>query len=576
MKTLLVLLSLLVAALQPAAQTAPPAQAAAASATRGEDAVQPDDLGPPVASIRVTTGMVLLDVLATDRHGDFIGDLTADNFSVLEDGVAQKIVYFSRTMPGQHVHLHDESAQKQPTTLFTNRPDPEDSQGLVLILLDGLNTAASDQAYARQQALRFLRNQLKPDQKVAVFALSNELLLLQDFTDRTSLLLKAIESFVPGKSRVIAQGEPFMISPEIAGLNPRLLEALARFNQERAIDSISARVRITESALNAIARSMIGRRGRKSLIWISAGFPSVLMMPGKYSDLSRDFYDEMQKTSALLLRAQIAVYPVDVRGLVADPAEFESDALVPTVMSSENSSFGDEDMTRSKIQLDASQEGMRELASETGGHAFYNGNDLSKAISRAVAESGSYYTLGYYPTNKNWNGKFRKIDTRVARAKVSLTGRRGYYAIDPAEAQTELPSDRSRELAAAIVDPLPSTGVLFTAHVTLSPKETYQVDFVIDSATLSFEPGEKGRLSCTLDFSAAILTSKGKFNRVTQTAMAQIPATQYQSVRERGLAVHIQIGAVEKETSIRLAVRDRRSGLLGSLTIPLPLPRPAN
>jgi hypothetical protein len=94
---------------------------------------------------------------------------------------------------------------------------------------------------------------------------------------------------------------------------------------------------------------------------------------------------------------------------------------------------------------------------------------------------------------------------------------------------------------------------------------------MIDPATISFAPDAKGTLLCTLDLAASTVTSQGKFNRVTQTMTAHVPAAQFPGVREKGLTFHIQVPSIEKETSIRLAVRDTQSGLLGSLLIPLPL-----
>ena len=81
----------------------------------------------------------------------------------------------------------------------------------------------------------------------------------------------------------------------------------------------------------------------------------------------------------------MAVYPVDVRGLVAEPLESASGELVPTVESAENSPFEQSDVTHTSLLIDASHAAMEELAKETGGHASYNANDLSHAIARAVS-----------------------------------------------------------------------------------------------------------------------------------------------------------------------------------------------
>ena len=52
---------------------------------------------------------------------------------------------------------------------------------------------------------------------------------------------------------------------------------------------------------------------------------------------------------------------------------------------------------------------MDEIARQTGGHAFYNNNDVSGAINESLNEGNNYYTLAYSPADKNWNGKYRKI-----------------------------------------------------------------------------------------------------------------------------------------------------------------------
>ena len=166
-KIILLQFTLLILTLSLFAQTSAPAEPGSASANPPPSANNADlrktgdSVAPPSASIRVTTRMVLLDVVVTDNHERFVDGLTADQFSVAEDGVPQKIVFFSSSNAAK-LDAQPRVADKQKSPVFTNRPDPSGTGSLVLILLDGVNTAMTDQIYARQQALHFLRTQLKP------------------------------------------------------------------------------------------------------------------------------------------------------------------------------------------------------------------------------------------------------------------------------------------------------------------------------------------------------------------------------------------------------------------------------
>src|SRR5262249_27307584 len=74
---------------------------------------------------------------------------------------------------------------------------------------------------------------------------------------------------------------------------------------------------------------------------------------------------------------------------------------------------------------------MSSVADQTGGKAFYNTNNIDKAIRDSMEDGSTYYTLGYYPENKNWDGRFRRITVKVGRAGVKLHYRQGFFAVEP-------------------------------------------------------------------------------------------------------------------------------------------------
>jgi VWFA-related protein len=539
----------------------------------------------PAISLRVTTRMVLLDVVATDKNGKPIADLQPADIEVLEDGREQKVKLFSRAS-SETASDGKRSPPGLPANVYSNRPEYRQAAGpLVLLLLDGVNTASDDQVYARRQMLDYLRT-LKLNQRVAILALTSDLLLLQDFTSDPQVLISALEKYSSNDSLLLARGAPATITPQMAealAAAPDMLRQLIRFNQENAVNANDERVHLTLAALRAVARAMIGYPGRKNLIWVSSGFPVSIQLGNRNSDLSRSYAADLTSTAALLSQAQVAVYPVDARGLISNLQErpntfhdpLDASEIVPTVQTSDQPTFGADELTRIAPLVVDSHFAMEQVARDTGGRAFYNANDLATAVATGVKDGGSYYTVGYYPENKNWDGKFRKITLKAERKDLRLRYRPGYYAFDstvptgPPDNRRE--QNRLAELLRASKDPLPATGVTFWAHL-IPPRNgdaSAYVEFLVDANTISF--AETGaRHDCNVDFAAFTVAPNGNLtNTVVKNVDTALPASQYAAVRKRGLPFRMQINLQRKDGELRLAVRDNRTGLLGTLTIPI-------
>lgn len=132
------------------------------------------------------------------------------------------------------------------------------------------------------------------------------------------------------------------------------------------------------------------------------------------------------------------------------------------------------------------QETMREVALEAGGRAFVNQNEIKNSVALAVGDAGASYTLGYYPQDHRWNGKYRSIKVKVDRGRVVARYRRGYFAIDPKQVKDR---DSDRQVAATLAMVTPATLVAFSARVK-SPAEDESklgIDLLVDANTLSME-----------------------------------------------------------------------------------------
>lgn len=159
-------------------------------ATRAQQ--QATEIPPP--TIRVSTRMVLVDVVVRDKRGNPVSGLKPDDFVIEEDGKKQKIATFLAPSTGS-------TATAPPTLaagLYTNRPDFRSPGGApIVIVLDAANALFRDQAYARLQMLKFVAQQSSASNRIAVFTLTDGLQLLQDFTTDPRVLQDALQHYRP-------------------------------------------------------------------------------------------------------------------------------------------------------------------------------------------------------------------------------------------------------------------------------------------------------------------------------------------------------------------------------------------
>ncbi len=474
-----------------------------------------------------------------------------------------------------------------PPRVFTNRPEFRRPEGPpTILLLDGLNTAIGDQLSSRDYMLRYLQTQLSEGQRTAILALNESLVLLQDFTTDPRLLIAALEKSNSKKSDELSGGAIHKLTPlEAQSLLPEMLRMIDQFNQSRAAESTDTRVRITLAALRSIARAASGFPGRKNLIWISSVFPFNLQPgTGEYPEAQRSYGEDIRRTAALLASAQVAVYPVDARGLiVGNVTGGNSSQLVQTIQRPDNPQAVEEELANSHDAVLGAHQTMQGLAKETGGLALYNRNDITRAVALSVADGGRYYTLGYYPEAGNWDGKFHRIDVKINREGLKGRHRSGYFAVDATRAfASENPQQRGRqaydELRAALADPLPATEVTFRARIPVpepAARAQVQIHFLVDAPRISFEEIENGLHHCNLDFMVAAISPDGKLIASDgHTVDARLKPDQFAQANQNGLPFSMQLPLAPGNYSLHLAVRDNRTGLLGTLSIPLTLEKP--
>lgn len=555
-----------------------PAAAAARQAAQNSDKPAPAGAtaATPPGVIRSTTRLVQISVVVHDKQGNPVTNLKKEDFSLFDEGARQEIAYFAVTPPAVAV-----PAQLLPHNAFTNRYDlkGEDPGAVTVILFDLLNTSVEDQPYVRKQVLRFLQN-VKPQDHIAVYCLTTRLVILHEFTQDSSALVEAVKHFTPKEIAAFDASHPVRFQIAALADDPmwaRFEDALN--NNTGLIADINTinRIGTTVSAIRGIADHLSGVAGRKSLVWVSGGFPIQIGIPSigggfisqdqhqtdttnqlPRPDRESNSYDENARAAAdALNRVNMAMYTVDAHGVAlntgSDPG-LRNGGFAQTTFA-----LNSEQDSRTTSRL---------LADRTGGLAFFGNNDINDALHHAQDDGRFAYTISFYPNHGNWDGKFRKIKIESAGSGLQLRYRQGYYA-SPDRSDPE--KTVSIELQQAADSPLDATSLgLIVSGKADGPPSVRKLDLHIgvDPKQLLLQNSD-GHRKGALDLFFLQRDDTGKSLEAEKQHLAvNLDEKQYEFLSQAAMVFDRHITVDAETAEIRVLVRDAGSGALGSVTIP--------
>jgi VWFA-related protein len=545
---------------------------------------------PPAQSLRVASRLVQVSVIVRHKGAPVTG-LTKDDFTILDQNRPQKIAAVSEQSYEPDAKMAD--APKNSNAIFSNHFDPNSGapSSVTIILMDALNTPRQDMAKARSEVAKFLR-QLQPNERVALYGLSTNLYVIHDFTKDIQSLLTTLDQSKKGATAY----QPSATEVDASNSGNDNLDAFMDSAIQHAADMQTInRAEMTANVMAAIANSVVNIPGRKNLVWVSGSFPFQIGtgssaddpqprgLPSFASGSSpqavtagpddtvqfRTFQKELEAASEAVNNANLAIYPVDARGLIGS-SNVSADTHAPMPLpgmpgARSRRPTASAQPTPPRENFDT----MIVLAERTGGRAFYNSNDIEYSVRQALDDSRDSYVLDYYPADTQWDGTFHTIKVEVNRPGVDVRFRMGYFAIPDASTDPLRVEQMKQD---AMSSPFQDTDLGLTVEThpgTASGTRQVSVRIGVDSNRLHFKQAGE---TWTDDLQIVWLQfgADGKPTSArTQSLTVSLSPEEYSQSQHGEVKITRDVPLKNEAAKLRIVVRDVANGAIGSVDIPL-------
>jgi VWFA-related protein len=538
---------------------------------------------PPHPGLRTDVRLVVLDVLVTDSHGKPVPNLKLEDFSLTENGTIQAI----KTLEDHTTAAPNETAGQSiveaslPAGTYSNQPKLQ-SNTWNIILIDLLNTPVQSQILARQ-ALKTFASQLPAGTPVALLVMSaSSVKMLVPFTSNGAQISKLLEgdalflTHSPLLDTYNADDEAQLEGALSHAKNPN---NIAESYRETEMDRLQMRVEQTLRSLDGVAAWLSRFPGKKNLYWLSAGFPlsaePQTMRNGvddRASERWLQSYSLLQhETDTRLEAARVAVFPLDVRGNQGSLEGIDTADVQGTLYANPGGSVRySDDINQATQRINSEHAEMEEIAQQTGGIAHYNRNDLDKQLNDQFSQAQTYYTLSYSPKDKNWNGKYRKINLKLKGNSYNLYYRRGYFA--------DIPPLTSSNAADAFTLSMrhgapPSTTVLFKVKLNKIAPGKVDLHYTVDPHTLDLVDAADGRKSAKINCAVIEYDEAGDLlGTATIQVAAALRPDQMQLLESAGFPATQQVPLLPTSKWLAIGIQDANTGNFGTLQLAIQAP----
>jgi VWFA-related protein len=565
----------------------------------------PDDV------LRITTQLVQVDAVITDKNDQVIPDLKLSDFSLYENGKRQELQFI------EYVGVHSRP-RVEGNTAAAARGDSDvalnlsaaDLHRVFAFVVDDLTIPSEDMSTVRNLLTDFVDKRMGNDDLVAIVRVIGGTGLLQQFTSDKQLLHRAIAQLTPsthpysafnnfkGVDRLnpfgaLSAGDSGDLTLPSTGANS---SGSAPMDAETSLDGYTrgARSLTTLTVAGNVIDSMRSLPGRKNMVLFSGGLPIFSSTPAEASldgsPVSIQETSSLTSTVNYLLRsltdrasrAGVAINTMDVRGLKAsrgvssftDPGNEARSGLARFDQGGATFGRAPDMSIFDNIGLDTltGHQGLEALSDATGGLSVANTNNFSEGLDRVIDRS-SYYILAYKPTEP-FDGKFHKLQIKVDRAGARVYSRVGYVAKadEPTASLT-----KEQTIIRAAMSPLAKREVDVSGAIQYrfvpDNRAMIDVDLRIDASKLDIKQGDDGKYETSLDVVGFVVNRLGKTEAgFSETLSAKLTPDEYKRTLTNGLGYTGRVELIPGGYQLRVAVRESGTGRLGTLSRYLEVP----
>ena len=520
-------------------------------------AQQSGQAGINEARIRVSSELVLVNVVAHDKKGNLVRDLKKGDFTLLEDGKKQEIATFD-------FENVDELATAGPAeaavsgvaggALLSARKQAEPSldardRRLILLFFDFSAMDPEQIDRSVDAAKKFVDTKMQPADLMALVSLATNMRVDLDFTDDKTKLRAALTAFHSGQGQGFDNG--------ITGSAEGAAETSGAFSADDTdFNTFNADRKLL--ALQSLMQALGKLPQKKSLIYFSNGI----------SQSGADNQSALRATTAAAVKANVSIYSLDIRGLQAFPPGGEAQAA----SLHGQSAYSGQSVLNDLSGNAASQETLATLSSDTGGKAFFDSNDFSGVFSQVQKDSSAYYVLGFTSNNPLKDGRFRRLKVQVNRTDLKLDFRAGYYAGRDFEHLNR--ADREQQLVDELDTQLPRVDVpLYAGAAYFRQDDAHYylaVALVIPGSQIPFVT-EKEKDNATIDIiGEALEGGKLRIGQLRDTVKLAVESTQ--QVRRKNVQYNTGFVLAPGSYHLKFIVRENQSGRMGSFETDVQIP----
>ncbi len=528
---------------------------------------------PAQVTFTSETKLIIVNVSVKDKSGMPVANLKKEDFDVSEDGKKQDVAIFefeklsSDLLPAV---ADQDNEPKQLEERVKAAPKPaapaasvsgnlatsqRKDRRLLAMFFDMTTMPQFDQIRAIENAEKFIQTQMTSSDLVQIMNYGTKLNVLQEFTDDRELLLTTIKNMVVGEGSELAGGAA------TAGAEGDDTGGFTQDDTEFNIFNTDRQLAAIEDAVKKLAAFP----EKKAMIYFSSGIPKNGI----------DNQSQLRAATNAATRANVSIYPVDARGLVASAPGGDATSASPKGTGAQSGS-----LQQGRINsMNDTQETITTLAADTGGKALLDNNDLSMGIKTAQSDLSSYYILGYYSSNAAEDGKYRHIKVRLTNTQLAgntkaLEYKEGYYASKVFQKFTAADKEQQLQEALTLGDPLNDLPLALEVDYFRVAQNRYFVPISVKIPGSEVTLAKKGALqSADFDFVGVVKDTQGKsINNMPQWATlgvrdeikVELKDADAAQLEKHNLQYDTGLTLPPGKYSLRFLARENQTGKMGT------------